>query len=267
MSAYLFRKQALAMTLACVSLTTSSLFGGAYVGVFGGGGSTSKADVSQRGFAFNNPDPRLALSVDADGETGNLGAAIGGAHVGYEFPTGTRITPALEFEGFYLQATSGKETSAITNPTTVIAEHDFINTLPLRAALFYGDLLFAFEMPKKLSWLEPYVAGGIGGGTVWLHKARSEQMNPPEPGLNHFNSRPSASSGAFTAQFKGGLRFNVTDHWRLFGEYRYVYIASTNYTFGFTQYPEVGHAPTSNWLFDMNSLNYNLGVAGIEYRF
>jgi opacity protein-like surface antigen len=102
---------------------------------------------------------------------------------------------------------------------------------------------------------------------MWIAGAHSEQDSPAEPGVNHFNSKSTASAGAFAAQFKGGLRFNVHRHWRLFAEYRYLYFASTNYMFGFTQYPELGHAPTSNWMVHLGQLGYNLGILGLDYKF
>lgn len=267
MTQFLLRKQVLATTVAFLSVTVpnATLFANFYVGAFGGGGDTEKTKVTQRGFAFNNVDPRAALSVHAKGTSGDFDSFIAGGHVGYEFPTGICLNPAVEFEGFYMRATSGKETGFLFNPT--VFEHEFIDTLPLRAALFFGDVMIGLQFPKKFKWLEPYIGGGIGGGSVWMHHAHSEQDSPAEPGVNHFNSMPSASTSAFAAQFKAGIRFNATSNWRIFGEYRYLYIGRTTYLFGFTQYPQLGHAPTSNWVLELGHLKYNLGVAGVEYRF
>jgi opacity protein-like surface antigen len=263
--AYLFRKWIL-KTLALASFTVPYpiLFGNLYIGAFGGGGEAYRTDVDQRGFAFNNPDPRMALSVMAKGESGRFGSSLAGGRLGYEFPTCTSLTPAVEFEGFYLRSCRGEETSFLYNPT--LAEHAFVDTLPLRSVTFFGNATLSYQLPF-LRWLEPYIGGGIGGAIVWLSQAHSEQDSPAEPGINHFNSKTTASDSAFTVQFKGGLRFHLACHWRFFAEYRYLYIAPTTYILGFTQYPQLGHAPTSNWILHLAKLQYNIGTAGIEYCF
>lgn len=263
----LLKKYKLAATLAFCTLAMSHpyLSGNAYVGVFGGGGASDEVTVKQRGFAFNTPDATAALAVIATGDSGNFASAIVGAHAGYDFETCMWLRPALEFEGFYLRACSGRETDFLFNPH--LAEHAFVDKLPLRAMLFFGDFILAFQLPDPVAWLEPYIAGGAGGGVVWISRAHSEQDSPEEPGINHFNSNPSASDGAFAAQFKGGFRFNVHRHWRLFAEYRYLFIKATTYTFGFTQYPTAEHAPTSNWIVHLQGLNYNIGTIGLEFVF
>lgn len=261
----LLRKTKLAgFTFALLSLSSPYLFSEAYVGVFGGGGNAYKVDVSQYGFAFRDPDVTQALHVLAEGKSGHFNSAMVGAHVGYDFSLGKYLLPAIEFEGFYLRACSGKETDFLINATFL--EHAFVDTLPLRSFSFFGNVLLALHLPC-VKWLEPYVGGGIGGAAMWISHAFSEQDSPAEPGINHFNSKSSASDGAFTVQFKTGLRFNVHKHWRLFIEYRFLHVASTSYNFGFTQYPSIEHVPTSNWMLHLKELNYNLGTIGVEYKF
>lgn len=254
---------ALAFTLGSLAMS-SNLFGGTYLGVFGGGGSTSKTHISQRGFAFNNADPRLALLVHATGRGGNYGVGLVGAHFGYEFDSGICLIPALGLEGFYLGSNSGEKVH-LNNPT--FFEHDFHNKLPLRAGVLLGEFVLSLRAPStsKWRWIEPYVGGGFGGGVLWIHHAKATQLSPAEPDVNHFNSRTTASDSALAAQFKGGFRFNLNSHWRLFAEYRYIYFPSTSYMFGFTQYPT--HVPTSNWIVKLGKLNFNLGVVGLDYKF
>jgi hypothetical protein len=77
MRTFKFKNGALVTTFALISLFTPdpSLFGEFYLGVFGGGGDTKKTHVSQRGFAFNDPDVTAALHVDANGESGHFGSS------------------------------------------------------------------------------------------------------------------------------------------------------------------------------------------------
>ena len=75
---------------------------GAYVGVFGGGGSRSSTNVSQFGTAFFVEATGGPMAINATGQTGSGGVGFGGAHLGYEWSYGTHLRPALEIEGFYL---------------------------------------------------------------------------------------------------------------------------------------------------------------------
>ena len=52
----------------------------------------------------------------------------------------------------------------------------------------------------------------------------------------------------------------------MFTEYRHVYVASTDYTFGQTDYPGE-HLPTTKWNVDLGQQDYNLWVSGLSYHF
>ena len=62
--------------------------GGAYVGVFGGGGSRGGTDVNQFGTVFFPEIVGGPLAVDATGRTSSGGVGFGGAHLGYEWSYG-----------------------------------------------------------------------------------------------------------------------------------------------------------------------------------
>jgi opacity protein-like surface antigen len=121
---------------------------------------------------------------------------------------------------------------------------------------------------------KPYVGGGLGFAYVNVTNASSVQTGPGgiehEIGggqvINHFNSKTNASDYAFAGQFKLGLRAEVDKHWSAFAEYKYVYVDSTKFTFGNTNYPGT-HAPTTNWQVNNDSMSFNTAVAGIEYSF
>ena len=93
-------------TLASILLATQSFAEGGryYVGIFGGGGSTSTTSVQQTGTAFYAP-PK---PVNAQGTAPASAASMAGAHAGYEwdeFALGTEqsgwgLRPAVEIEGF-----------------------------------------------------------------------------------------------------------------------------------------------------------------------
>ena len=52
----------------------------------------------------------------------------------------------------------------------------------------------------------------------------------------------------------------------MFTEYRHVYVASTDYTCGQTDYPGE-HLPTTKWNVDLGQQDYNLWVSGLSYHF
>jgi opacity protein-like surface antigen len=269
-------KKTLTTSLALVSifLTTQGIAetGGYYVGIFGGGGSTSTTSVQQIGTAFYAP-PK---PVDAQGMAPASATSMAGAHVGFEWDELTLgsnqsewgLRPALEIEGFYL---GNNPSATIVSPNTPgVPNHTFQATLPNNNGVFVANAVFAVKTPLSNSIL-PYAGAGVGGATMNISSATSEQLNPAEPGLNHFNTNPNASGSALAVNAKLGVRGEIVERLSLFAEYRYVYLGSTGYTFGQTQGAGSTccptHVPTSNWNLNMGAQNYFLGVAGIQYRF
>jgi hypothetical protein len=245
---------------------------GLYLGLFGGGGSLSSTSIEQTGISFGQ-DGKADTHVDARGTSGTTGASIGGAHIGYEFngwtlgnnESGWVLTPAAEIEGYYL----GSNPSAYADNPLATFKHDFSIQLPMNAGVFLANTIFSFKTPYSKS-IRPYFGGGIGGATLSVSGAASEQLTPAEPGLNHFNTNPNASSSAFAASAKAGIRAEVYNHLSLFAEYRYLFINSSSYTFGNTNGASQGysaHNVTTPWNINLGNQNYNMAVAGFEYSF
>jgi opacity protein-like surface antigen len=235
-----------------------------YIGVFGGGGSASDPHINQSGTAFFVPP----LGVDANGSFKRSNSAIGGAHLGYELNpicdcSGWVVTPAVEFEGYYLKRL-GSTTRDLINIDISgrLEEHDFVDKLPMSSGVFLFNGVVAFTSPLTCN-LNPYAGVGVGVAGIWVSGADSKQVNPLEPGVNHFNSRRNDTDWALAVQAKLGLRFNLSCNWRLFVEYRYLFIDSTNYKFGATDYPT--HVPTTDWHVHVGSMSHNMGVIGIQY--
>ena len=111
--------------------------------------------------------------------------------------------------------------------------------------------------------LRPYVGVGIGAAHLSSRKADSSQVSPPEPGVNHFNSKRNDSDWALAVQAKGGVQYCWCKNLRLFAEYRFVSLDPTRYIFGSTVYPD--HAPTSPWYVDLGRISYNGFVLGVQF--
>lgn len=261
------------LSLAAIASSASAdtcLPKGIYLGAFGGGGASTSTNLSQSGTAFFPVASGGALAVNATGSSGSRSTWIAGGHVGYEWPAyllGTDnsawgLVPAAELEGYYLDVT--QNSSNLNNPTTRLPAHNFNDSFPMHTGVMLANGVFTFKNPC-VNWVNLYLGGGVGAGYISISGANSLQTAPAEPGVNHFNSNTNANDWAFAAQAKAGLHFVLSEHWRLFAEYRYLYLSSTNYTFGSTQYPT--HVPTTNWNAHVGNMNFNMGAAGLEYNF
>ncbi len=114
-------------------------------------------------------------------------------------------------------------------------------------------------------YISPYIGVGVGVGFVSIHSANSSQVAPPEAGINHFNTDRSEFTSLFTTQAKAGLRYRFFKHYRLSAEYRFIYLTSSNVSFGSTSYPS--HVPTSPWMLKLGGLAYNAVTLGFDFLF
>lgn len=241
-----------------------------YLGVFGGGGANMDHSFQQRGTALYGPDKGGPLIVVAQSAADSDSAGFVGAYFGYKGiarrlgreNSPWHITPALELEGYYLRSI---ETGGLSNPTDRLdVEHLFLDSFPMNTGVLLVNALLHFDT-LNMSKFHPYAGGGIGTAILSITNATSTQLSPAEPGINHFNLNANASNWTFAAQAKAGLQYDVAEHWRIFAEYRFLFLAPTYYNFGSTQYSN--HIPTTNWTVNFASMFSNLGGAGIQYNF
>jgi len=130
-------------------------------------------------------------------------------------------------------------------------------------AVFLANMVASF--PTSYAGLTPYVGIGIGAANVSINGADSLQTGPPEAGVNHFNSNPDSSAWTFAGLVKAGVRVPLGGNAYVFGEYRYLYVGSTEQTFGSTVFP--GHAETSPWTVNLGGTSFQLATAGIGIGF
>ena len=240
-----------------------------YVGVFGGAGASNNVSIEQFGTAFYREAEGGPLAVNAFGTASSGTVGLVGGQIGYQwsaiplnlFNSVSGITPATELEGYYLGKNSftGHD---LNNDTTRLPEHDFLVTYPINTGVFLVNAVANFNLASQ-PMFQPYVGAGIGAGVLSVTNADATQVAPAEADVNHYNSNANSSDTAFAAQVKAGLNVHLTPNIALFGEYRWLYLSSTDYTFGSTVYPT--HAATSSWVVTFNSQNYNLGAVGLRY--
>lgn len=238
-----------------------------YVGAFGGGIYLNSTKVSQMGTAFSTQASGGPLAVNARGHTKGTSSGLGGAQIGYEWSTWPRnigytdwsIASAVEMEAFWYSYTAE---GRLTNPTNRLPEHAFYDSFRVDTGVYLANAVFSLNN-ANFGPLSPYVGAGIGATRLSIRNATGTQVAPPEPTINHFNSKTSDSSWAFAAQAKAGLRYHVSNAFHVFGEYRYLFVDSSNYIFGSAVYPT--HVPTSPWNVKVNITHCNAFVFGIQY--
>ena len=247
------------------ALTPLAFANSTYVGVFGGYGSSNHINVSQYGTAFFTEAEGGPLEVHAFGDLNSQNAAFYGLQLGYqaqEIPLHSQWTlvPGVELEGYTLNKRQFE--GNLTNNIGRLPEHDFAVTYPLRSTVFLGNAVFSFNHPCV--FVHPYLIFGIGSAIVRASGAEAAQINPPEAGINHYNSHPSDSNSAFAGQFKLGLSYDINDCLSIFADYRWLYLASTELLFGPTDY--LNHVPTSSWQVKLDAQRYNLGNVGVRFN-
>lgn len=83
--------------------------GKVYAGIFGGGGSSTRTDISQFATAYFLESAGGPLAVDSFGRTDDRSMGIIGGQVGYQWGeillnsfNSVGLVPAVELEGYYL---------------------------------------------------------------------------------------------------------------------------------------------------------------------
>jgi opacity protein-like surface antigen len=233
---------------------------GLYLGVFGGGGTSSGSDVTQRGTVFFPEVTGGPLAVNATGQTESSGVGLFGLQVGHEWSRG-RLLAALELEGLRLPGHTRR--ANLANSTDRLVEQSFDDSFKMNNTVVLGNLVLS--VPTHYSGVTPYIGGGIGFARVDIKGADSTQTNPAEVGINHFNSGTDSSAWTFAYQAKAGVRVAIGDNAYVFGEFRYLYVDATDQNFGSTAYPT--HAPTTEWSVRFDGTSYYVGTIGIGMSF
>lgn len=240
-----------------------------YIGAFGGGLYSNSTHMTQMGTAFFPEAFGGPLAVDARGRTRSTSSGFGGVQIGYHLSNCSlnsaccwSIASAVETEAYWYS--HRKKGYLLSDTDTVrLAEHDFLDSFHMNVGVYLVNAIFSFNH-SFLGAFSPYLGGGIGAARISIKHADSLQVYPLQEGINHFNSRRSDSSWAFAAQAKLGLRYLICGSFHLFGEYRYVFLDSSNYILGSTVYPTL-HVPTTPWNVKVHNIHYNAFVFGIQY--
>ncbi len=240
-----------------------------YIGVFGGGGGATSDTLAQLGSAYYSSTAGGPLAVNAFGNSSVSGAWLAGLNVGYQWSpilfnktqSNWTLSPAIEIEGYDV----GNTITAVelNNETARLTEHDFHAGYPMNTGVFLVNGLLSLNH-SLFNTVHPYLGVGAGTAMISITNAHSDQTAPAEPGINHYNSDPNASTVAFAVQPKIGLHFDINQHGSIFVEYRFLYISPTDYTFGSTVYPS--HVATSSWNVKMGAMLYNFGTVGIRFN-
>lgn len=235
-----------------------------YIGAFGGGIYSNNSKVTQLGTAFFSELTSIGpLPVIGEGHLNKISTGFGGAQIGYEWSkpvcSGWSFATAGELEVFFFKH---KRKGHLINQTVVgLPEHDFLDTFHMNSNVILANAVLSINNDCFCGF-SPYVGGGVGAARVSLHKADSLQVQPPEAGVNHFNSNRDDSAWTFVAQAKAGLRYNFCQIFHIFAEYRYLYVDAANYILGSTNYTT--HPGTSPWNVKVKDVHYNAFAIGFQ---
>lgn len=232
-----------------------------YVGAFGGWIFSNSSRAYQMGTAFFLEIEDGPLAVYGQGNMHGKGFGFGGVQIGYEAPQSLgcwNFSVGGELEAFF---GSNTRDGHLINPTDRLDEHDFDVSFGLNYSVILANAVFSFK--NLVPCVTPYVAGGLGAARISLRHANSLQIEPAEPGVNHFDSKRGDSAWTFAAQVKAGIRYNIWGSLNVFGEYRYIFLDASNYILGSTV--ATGHPATSPWNVKVYGTSYNALVFGVQY--
>ncbi|MBM3194181.1 MAG: hypothetical protein FJZ60_00270 [Chlamydiae bacterium] len=237
-----------------------------YAGVYGGGGGFTVSNITQAAIKYNSPSQGGTTYVTAYGGGRTAGVGMAGLQAGYLWPdlvdnNPRRATPksvsiGTEFEGYYLGTKLSSNLGS--NFST------FNSTFPINGGTLLGSLVFHFGMYEQ-SRYHLFLGGAAGASVLTAHNATSYQVQPLQTGINHFNTQTTATAWTFAAQGKAGLMFDVNEHFKVSGEYRFLYLTPARFRFGSTSY--AGHPPTTPWRVKFGNMFVNMGDLGISYYF
>lgn len=238
-----------------------------YIGAFGGFGSTNNFNASQYGTVFITEAGGGPLAVNAFGQLNSPSTSLFGVQLGYQAqeiflnhsPQSTLI-PAAELEQYYMSKRSFNGT--LINDTSRGSERNFIVSYPMSRTVYLANAVLNFNNPRFI--VQPYIGFGIGSAIVRISGATSTQTNPAEAGINHYNSNTSDTNSTFAGQIKLGLSYGINKYVSFFAEYRWLYLASTSFTFGSTVYPT--HSETSSWQVKLDAQRSSVGNIGVRFN-
>ncbi|MFZ4673295.1 MAG: hypothetical protein ACOYL1_02995 [Chlamydiia bacterium] len=240
--------------------------GNFYAGIFGGGGGFGISNFRQTGTIFFPAASGGTTAVTATSGGRTSGAGFVGVQLGYLWhsfqdeknPNSWLLRPAVEFEGYYI----GTSTKPVLGSQTALANR-FQNTFPINAGTLLASGVLHFYENEDVKF-HPYLGGAVGAAVLTAHDASSYLVLPTQPS-NNFNSNTTATGWSFAAQAKVGLMYDINENFKVFAEYRFLYLTPTNLDFGSTSY--TAPTTTSNWRVRFGNMYINLGDIGIGYYF
>ncbi len=235
-----------------------------YQSLFGGGGTMYLDHFKQRGtklFPASEGGPQIVIAHGKPRHSADLMLGMNFGYNYFKLPINCdlNIVVATEVESYYLKNTIKGH---LINQNSAFANQTFYDSFPTHTGTLLFNSVVNFNM-SRMPRVHPYVGAGIGTAMLTITAADSAQRNPAEPGINHFNLNTKSFNWVFAAQIKAGVKVAVVDHWRLFAEYRHLFLAPANFNFGSTQYPT--HVPTTNWTVNYASTGSDMGSIGVEY--
>lgn len=237
-----------------------------YIGGFGGEMFSNSAQISQIGTLFFPQELGGSQASFSHGRIKKYSTGFGGAQIGYECSkpssgfecSGVALAPAAEMEAIFFD--SAKK-GHLHHFLDAIPEHEFTDSFKKNVSICFVNGVVSLK--NSLFGASPYIGGGIGAARISLHNVKSVQGSSDDSEVPHFNSKQTDSAWTFAAQAKFGVRYQISESFHIFSEYRYVYVDSINYIFSSS--PHSSHSIKSLWNVKLDGLNFNSFALGIQF--
>jgi len=234
---------------------------GFYVAVYGG--ANFSQDNGNGRSEYNGPATPGTIVTHSE-KSDELGGA-GGIKLGYKFQSasvggGFALQPAVELEALYIGTGLGLHDSEGTPTLGTVVTSSNAN---VDSAAFFANGILNIKTPWHVT---PYFGAGVGGEYISIS---SKSLN------NHILTNvipggivtPTLHSGysdddlAFAVQAIAGINYELTSHWTLFTEYKFVAAIDPSFTYNNV------YVAGDSLKYKPDMFGQHLVTAGVKYNF
>ncbi len=235
---------------------------GFYVGVFGG--ANFSQDNGNGRSEYNTPIVP-GTTVTHSHMDDSLGG-VGGIKAGYKFQStaiggGFALQPAAELEAFYV----GSDLDLNDTTATAFFGNSHTNSsASVDSGAFFANGVLNLKTPWHVA---PYIGAGIGAEYLSISDKTLSTHIGTNPNGNGGFAVPTISSSysddafAFAVQAIAGINYDLTEHWTLFTEYKFVAAIDPSFT-----YHSV-YTSGDSLKYNPDFIGQHLITAGIKYNF
>jgi opacity protein-like surface antigen len=233
---------------------------GFYVGLFGG--ANFSQDNGNGRSEYTGPGTSNTVVTHSQ-KSDDLGGA-GGIKLGYKFQStdvggGFALQPAVELEAFYLGTSLDLHD---TQGTSNFGQTATTSSANLNSAAFFANGILNIKTPWHVT---PYFGAGVGTEYMSISdKTLDNHIFTQDAGGFHtptLHSSYSDDAMAFAVQAIAGVNYDLTSHWTLFTEYKFVAAIDPSFTYNNV------YVAGDKLKYNPDFIGQHLVTAGVKYNF